>query len=234
MVGRRRFLLLGIGGGAAALIGGTAAQASADSPTVAPVWRLSANWGYAVPPKNRTRCSCQACHSHAANKVFTTKAVALAGRIHPCCVCQPYSIDVLAADAVAIFAGGDTIDLRDDDARARFEAAMVRSLPPVPGPVADPVVPPAPSTPPTPSTPAAVPPVLVPAARDTPAPITPAPIEPNTPSTAAAARPVTLPVTGANHTTLLAAATVLVVAGVAAVATTTTTTTTSWTEPVDR
>lgn len=227
MVGRRRFLLLGIGGSAAALIGGTAAQASADSPTLVPVWRLSANWGYAVPPKNRTRCKCQACQSHAANKVFATKAVALAGRIHPCCVCQPYSIDVLAADAAAIFAGGDTIDLRDDDARARFEAAMVRSLPPVPGPVADPVVTPVPSTPPTPSTPAVVPPALVPAARNT-----PTPIEPNSPGTAAATRPVTLPVTGANHTTMLAAATVLVAAGVAAVAATTTAATPT-TEPTD-
>ena len=119
MVGRRRFLLLGIGGSAAALIGGTSLQAAADAPTIVPVWRLSADWGYAVPPKNRTRCRCQSCRNHAANKVFVSKAAALANRIHPCCVCQPYSIDLLAADAASLFVGsptGESIDLRNDAA----------------------------------------------------------------------------------------------------------------------
>ena len=205
MVGRRRFLLLGIGGSAAALIGGTSLQAAADAPTVVPVWRLSADWGYAVPPKNRTRCRCQSCRNHAANKVFVSKAAALANRIHPCCVCQPYSIDLLAADAASLFVGsptGESIDLRNDDSRGRFEAAMVRSLAPVPEPIV-----------PTSTTPTAT--------ADAPditfGPLVSAP-DPDQLATTASPRSVTLPVTGANHDTLATAAAVLVAAGVAALA----------------
>ena len=205
MVGRRRFLLLGIGGSAAALIGGTSFQAAADAPTIVPVWRLSADWGYAVPPKNRTRCRCHSCRSHAANKVFVSKAAALGNRIHPCCVCQPYSIDLLAADAASLFVGSpasDSIDLRNDDSRGRFEAAMVRSLAPVP----DPIVPT--------STTATV-------AEDT-SDITFGPLvsasDPDQLAASTAPRSVALPVTGANHDTLATAAAVLVAAGVAALA----------------
>ena len=205
MVGRRRFLLLGIGGSAAALIGGTSLQAAADAPTIVPVWRLSADWGYAVPPKNRTRCRCQSCRNHAANKVFVSKAAALANRIHPCCVCQPYSIDLLAADAASLFVGsptGESIDLRNDDSRGRFEAAMVRSLAPVPEPIV-----------PTSTTPTAT--------ADAPditfGPLVSAP-DPDQLATTASPRSVTLPVTGANHDTLATAAAVLVAAGVAALA----------------
>ena len=58
-----------------------------------------------------------------------SKAVALTNRIHPCCVCQPHSVEPRAADAATPFVGsptGDSIDLRTNDSRSRFEAAMVR------------------------------------------------------------------------------------------------------------
>ena len=136
MVGRRRFLLLGIGGSAAALVGGTSLHAAAVSSTTVPVWRLSADWGYPVPPKNRTRCHCKACRNHANNKVFASKSAALANRVHSCCVCQPYSIDLLAADSAALFASNPSgsLDLRNRDTRGRFEAAVLRSLTTVPDP----------------------------------------------------------------------------------------------------
>jgi hypothetical protein len=209
MVGRRRFLLLGIGSTAAALVGAGVLQASAASPTLVPVWRLSADWGYPVPPKNRTRCRCTACRNHAANKVFATKAIALASRIHPCCVCQPYSIDLLAADADALFASspGGSIDLRNDGSRGQFEAAVVRSLAPAP---------------PASSPPASSPPdsAAAPAPTSTPDPLSPlsAQAPPQTPSPVVmTSQSPSLPVTGADHDALLAAAGVLVVAGVAAV-----------------
>jgi hypothetical protein len=162
-----------------------------------PVWRLSADWGYPVPPKNRTKCCCKACRNHAANKVFASKAVALANRIHPCCVCQPYSIDILASDSAALFASSPagSIDLRNDDSRGQFEAAVLRSLAPVP----DPRV----LTPATAPAPLAAPALSADASR---------------PASSAAADPsqsAALPVTGADHDTLLTAAGVLVVAGVA-------------------
>lgn len=204
MVGRRRFLLLGLGGSAAALIGGSSLRAAAATPTIVPVWRLSADWGYGVPPKNRTRCRCKSCRSHAANKVFISKAAALANRIHPCCVCQPYSIDLLAADAASLFVGsptGESIDLRNDDSRARFEAAMVRSLLPVP----DSIVPTR-SAPPV----GAVDPDLTFGALMS-------SVDPDEVVSSTSPRSLTLPVTGANHDTLVTAAAVLVVVGVTAV-----------------
>jgi LPXTG-motif cell wall-anchored protein len=222
MVGRRRFLLLGIGGTAAALVGAGTLQASAASPTMVPVWRLSADWGYPVPPKSRTRCRCTACRNHAANKVFATKALALANRIHPCCVCQPYSIDILASDSVALFASSPdgSIDLRNDQSRGLFEAAVVRSLAPVP----DPTPPTTPATPTVPSPAPAIAPAATPATASGPDPV-PDPVselaaDPS--RSVSAPEPVTshtasLPVTGSNSEVLLAAAGVLVIAGAAAV-----------------
>ncbi len=196
MVGRRRFLLLGIGGSAAALVGGTALPAAAASSTTVSVWRLSADWGYRIPPRYRTRCRCTACRSHAANKVFQSKAAALANRSHPGCACQPYSIDLLASDSATLFASSSagSIDLRDRDTRRRFEAAVLRSLAPVPDPPTR-----AMGTPPVPAKVAADPP------------------KPAAASAAMASPSTTLPATGADHDAVLATAGVLVVAGVAAV-----------------
>ncbi len=196
MVGRRRFLLLGIGGGAAALVGATALPAAAAASTTVPVWRLSADWGYRVPPTNRTRCQCKACVGHAANKVFQSKAAALANRSHPCCACQPYSIDLLAADSAALFASASagSIDLRNRDTRRRFEAAVLRSLQAAPDP---------------PTRSMGTPPV-VPAKIAADAPSSP------TAAAVTASPATTLPATGADHELILAAGGVLVAAGVAA------------------
>ncbi|MGZ7006021.1 MAG: hypothetical protein ACXVLX_10510 [Ilumatobacteraceae bacterium] len=198
MVGRRRFLLLGIGGSAAALVGGTALPAAAAASTTVPVWRLSADWGYRVPPTNRTRCRCKACRGHAANKIFESKAAALANRSHPCCVCQPYSIDLLASDSAALFAStsAGSIDLRNRETRRRFEAAVVRSLQ---------------TAPPDPPTRAMGTPPVAPARLAADAPSSP------TAAATTASPSTTLPATGADHELILAAGGVLVVAGVAAV-----------------
>ena len=196
MVGRRRFLLLGIGSSAAALVGGSSVRAGAAASTTTQVWRLSADWGYPVPPKSRTRCQCTACRNHAANKVFASKSVALASRIHSCCVCQPYSIDLLAADSTGLFASSPsgTVDLRNRDTRVRFEAAVRRSLAPVPD---------------APTRSMSTPPVG--ASRvlaDAPTPVDAPTAEPS--------HSAALPVTGGDHDRVLMAAGVLVLAGAAA------------------
>jgi hypothetical protein len=187
--------MLGIGSSAAALVGGTSLHVGATSSTTAQVWRLSADWGYPVPPKNRTRCQCKACRNHAANKVFASKSVALASRIHSCCVCQPYSIELLAADSAGLFASNPsgTVDLRNSDIRVRFDAAVRRSLAPVPDPPARSM-----GTP------------VVGASRvlaEAPAP---------TDAVAEPSRSAALPVTGADHDGVLMAAGALVLAGAAA------------------
>jgi hypothetical protein len=171
-------------------------RAGAAVSTTAQVWRLSADWGYPVPPKNRARCQCKACRNHAANKVFASKSVALASRIHSCCVCQPYSIDLLAADSAGLFASSPsgTVDLRNRDIRVRFDAAVRRSLAPVPDPPARSM-----GTP------------VVGASRvfaEAPAP-TGAPV-------AEPSRSAALPVTGGDHDGVLMAAGVLVAAGAVA------------------
>ena len=192
---------------------GHCAKAAAEAPTVLPVWRLSADWGYAVPPKNRTRCKCSSCRSHAANKVYASKAAALANRIHPCCVCQPFSIELLAEDAVGLFAGspsGDSIDLRNDDARARFEAAMVRSLGPVP-PVLPVIAPRLPDT-------SMFTPVVPPAMPSSEHNVLLGSLVTTSARGRASTSSAVLPATGGDHKTLLTAGTVLVAAGVAALA----------------
>ena len=122
-LGRRKFLALSLGSSAIALLG-TAAVSSAAPDDPVQVWRLSANWGYAVPPKGRTRCKCSACHAHAANLVFTTSGAAVADRIHPCCVCQPFSIAISRQGYDALFSTSANIDLHDPGVRAGFETAV--------------------------------------------------------------------------------------------------------------
>ncbi len=131
---RRRFLLLGAGGAAAAIAGG--GSAGAADPEFATVWRLSADWGYPVPPKSRTRCLCSACRAHAANKIYLSRDEAIAGRIHPCCVCQPYSIQLLTTDVAALAAltTAGSADLRTGPVRTAFEDAVARAQEPPPPP----------------------------------------------------------------------------------------------------
>lgn len=101
MFSRRKFILVGLGVGSAV---GTLSSGASASPTAArgalddtvTLWRLSADWGYPAGPKGKTRCKGQACHSHAANKIYETEAAALAGRLHVCCVAQPVSFEIPA------------------------------------------------------------------------------------------------------------------------------------------
>ena len=77
------------------------------------VWRLDADWGYPVGPKAKTKCACRSCSRRAASAFFATEAAAIAGRVHPCCVCQPYTTTLTDVSPHDLFQGGDTADLRD-------------------------------------------------------------------------------------------------------------------------
>jgi hypothetical protein len=105
---RRSFFRVGaVAGGAAlalATIGPMRAAGALDSGTT--VWRLDADWGYPVGPKAKTHCVCNACHRHAANKIFATEADAVAARIHICCQCQPVAFAVPADVATSFFDDG--------------------------------------------------------------------------------------------------------------------------------
>jgi hypothetical protein len=133
MVGRRRFLILGVGTGAGAVIGLPGVVTPASAAALQSVWRLNAQWGFPVPPDGKTRCVCNACHLHAANKVFLSEAAAISGRIHLCCVCQPMSLQLLTDDVNGLFPGPTTvIDLRQGDNAAQFAAAIARAQAPAP------------------------------------------------------------------------------------------------------
>jgi hypothetical protein len=133
MVGRRRFLILGVGTGAGAAIGLPGLSTSASAAALQSVWRLNAQWGFPVPPDGKTKCVCNACHLHSANKVFLTEAAAISGRIHLCCVCQPMSLQLLTDDVNGLFPGPTTvIDLRQGDNAAQFAAAIARAQSPAP------------------------------------------------------------------------------------------------------
>ena len=124
-------------------------------------------------------------------------------------MCQPYSIELLASDAADLFTGtpsGDSIDLRHDEARARFEAAMVRSLAPVP-----PLLPPA-----VPETNMSTP--VVPPAMPSQHNVLRGALVTTSDGARASTPSATLPDTGIDHKTLLTAASMLLVAGVATVA----------------
>jgi hypothetical protein len=105
---RRSFFRVGaVAGGAAlalATIGPIRAAGAADVDTT--VWRLDAEWGYPVGPNGKLRCVCNACHRHAANKIFASEADAVAGRIHICCLCQPKSFTVPGVVAATFFDDG--------------------------------------------------------------------------------------------------------------------------------
>ena len=86
------------------------------------MYRLSADWGYPVGPKGKTRCACKACFRRADSAYFTTKAAAIEGRIHPCCVCQPYRTTIAGIPSTALFAGESSADIRDPRVAAVFAA----------------------------------------------------------------------------------------------------------------
>jgi LPXTG-motif cell wall-anchored protein len=107
-----------------ATVGPVRAAGAAEAETT--VWRLDANWGYPIGPKAKTRCVCNACHKHAANKIFATEAAAAAGRIHICCLCQPVPFTIPAAVGTEFFDDGTvSVDRRWAAVTALLVAADV-------------------------------------------------------------------------------------------------------------
>ncbi len=126
-IGRRLFLgAVGTAAAGATLGGpGLGWAAAAPAPAGITVWRLNADWGYPVGPKSRSRCRCRACHLHAANKLYATEAEAVAGRIHPCCICQTeaFTVAVDTDDLFADVAADGSVDRRNPAVAAVLAAA---------------------------------------------------------------------------------------------------------------
>ena len=151
-IGRRRFLTAVaavMGGGVMTLVVGAEGARAAETVTL---WRLNANWGYPVGPKNKTHCDCNACQVHAANKIYLTAAAALAGRIHVCCVCQPESFVVSASCAAALFASSSSLEMTDrryPGVGVALASCFASPPPPSPGPSTGPIAAPTPEAAPT-------------------------------------------------------------------------------------
>ncbi len=130
---RRAFLAAGVA--SAIGVAAVSARPAAAASTGLTVYRLSADWGYPAGPKGKTRCACKACFRRADSAYFTTRAAAIDGRIHPCCVCQPYRTTIAGMSSAALFAGENSADIRDPRVAAVFAAV------PTSGPAGEPNVP---------------------------------------------------------------------------------------------
>jgi hypothetical protein len=126
---RRAFLATGAVATAGLAVAGARPAGAATGVTV---YRLSSDWGYPVGPKSKTRCVCRSCRRRAKNAYFQTRDAAIAGRVHPCCVCQPYRSTVTQREARQLFAGTDSADRRDPRVAAMFDEVAF----PVPSPIA--------------------------------------------------------------------------------------------------
>lgn len=124
---RRAFLATGASATAAVAVAGARPAGAAGEVAV---YRLSADWGYPVGPKNKTRCACRACFRRAENAYFRTREAALAGRIHPCCVCQPYATTVPGVTTRDLFLGAEGVDRRDPRVATVFQGITVASADP--------------------------------------------------------------------------------------------------------
>jgi len=125
---RRAFLAGGAIATAAVAVSGARPAGAA---TELAVYRLSADWGYPVGPNGKTRCTCRACFRRADNAYFTTREAALAGRIHPCCVCQPYATTIPGVSGHDLFLGSDGVDRRDPRVAAVFQNISIPAADPV-------------------------------------------------------------------------------------------------------
>jgi len=133
---RRRFLRGLIVGGTVVVAGrqsaaGASMTTTSDTAT-AMVWRLNSDWGYPVGSSGAMQCRCNACRTHAANKLFLTADDAMSGRIHPNCRCQPEAIAVparLLGDLTNIAGGGPSVDRRWAEVSAALAAAVVTAPP---------------------------------------------------------------------------------------------------------
>lgn len=63
------------------------------------------------------RCSCRACHRHAANKLFATSAAARRGRAHRGCRCEVVRTSISAASWRALFGSPKRLRRRSVDRR---------------------------------------------------------------------------------------------------------------------
>jgi hypothetical protein len=95
LLSRRTALVRGV-----AMITGLYCAGSAQAATAGVAYRLHAG----------PHCSCKACHHHAANRLFATRAAADHGRAHPGCKCTIVrSGAVNAVQWQALFGHGHTV-----------------------------------------------------------------------------------------------------------------------------
>ena len=124
-IDRRGFLALLAASGTLAL--GSRVLSAWGAPTDPPslVWRLDSHWGYPTGPRSKTHCQCNACVQHARNKVFATRADAVAGRAHANCVCEPRAVQINAARFNTLFPGGSgSVDLRHAGVTSAYQSAL--------------------------------------------------------------------------------------------------------------
>lgn len=130
---RRTVLTWGLGGAGAVVAAGLQAT-SASGQSSATLWRLDPDWGTPIQTSSgafKTRCRGSACHNAAPNRYFLTRADALAGRLHPCCLAQPVAVTA-AVDLNTLapyYAHSGGIDVRNSAVpsgiRTTLEAATV-------------------------------------------------------------------------------------------------------------
>ncbi len=92
------------------------------------VWRLDSHWGYPSGKRGATHCECNACVSHATNKVFATQAAASEGRAHKNCACQMRAVQIRPDGYAALFADGQSSrDLRDGEVAAVYGKSILHA-----------------------------------------------------------------------------------------------------------
>jgi hypothetical protein len=106
---------------------GSYGLAYGDEAEFVTLWVLNSNWGTLRGPagKERTACRGNACHRHAANKIFMNEAFANSatgqywpngGKLHPCCLATAEPIQVKASTLAALLEhsmdGGKSVDRR--------------------------------------------------------------------------------------------------------------------------
>lgn len=106
---------------------GSYGLAYGDEAEFVTLWVLNSNWGTLRGPagKERTACRGNACHRHAANKIFMSEAFANSatgqywpngGKLHPCCLATAEPIQVKATTLAALLEhsmdGGKSVDRR--------------------------------------------------------------------------------------------------------------------------
>ena len=145
--------------GTSALSGAASAESNMTKAATRTVWKLNPDWGYPLGPKGRTSVSSNASRLHAQNKIFTSEAAAIAGKISPCSLAQPYPIQICEADYQELLShsmdGGISMDMRCEGVPAIMANAgnvCTASAPPadpVPTPTSAPI--PTPTSVPTPT-----------------------------------------------------------------------------------